>query len=68
MPDQDLTVLETEPDLRVDERHELRPVISKGVLCHTARSHHERLKTLPVLLLDLRLITCHAHPLTLRPA
>ncbi|WP_405813447.1 hypothetical protein [Streptomyces sp. NBC_00040] len=62
MPDPDLTVLETDPDLWVDERHELPPVTSKGLLCHTARSHYERLKTLPALLPDLRLIACHAHP------
>ncbi|MFD8637758.1 hypothetical protein [Streptomyces sp. NPDC059656] len=63
-----LTVFETNPDLRVDERHEVLPAISKGVFCHTTRSHHERLKTLLVLLFYIRLIACHAHRLTLRPA
>lgn len=68
MPDPDLSVLETDSDFRVDEGHKLLPITGEGVLCHTARSHHERLKTLPVLLLDLRLIASHACPLTLRSA
>lgn len=62
MPDSDLTVLETDSDFRVDECYELLPVTSEGVLCHTARSYNEGLKTLPVLLLDCCLIACHTRP------
>ncbi|MFB0619488.1 hypothetical protein [Streptomyces sp. AGS-58] len=63
-----ITLIDPKIGVRFDNgeiriRHELpAEEVVESAAAHTARSHHERLKTLPVLLLDLRLIACHARP------